>query len=419
MKIVDVVCSKGRTGFYFDDQRAIKQGAGHDGVFYTGAPVTEGFTAVRQAGEAISVMLILEDGQVAWGDCAAVQYSGAGGRDPLFLAKDFIPLIEAHIKPRLVGKEADNFRALAAMMEAIQVDGKRLHTAIRYGVSQALLDAVAKSTGRLMCEVVADEYGCTVSETPIPVFTQSGDDRYTNSDKMIIKGAQVLPHALINNVKDKLGEKGEKLAEYVAWLRDRILQYRTDDAYAPVLHIDCYGTIGAVYGNNNYKAMADYIEELGRIAKPFHLRIEGPMDCDSDREAQIEALAGLTAELDKRGCDVELVADEWCNTLEDIKLFADAKAGHMVQIKTPDLGGVNNTIEAVLYCKEKGIGAYQGGTCNETDRSAQVCVQCAMATQPVQILAKPGMGVDEGFMIVYNEMERILALRRAKNACKK
>ena len=24
----------------------------------------------------------------------AVQYSGAGGRDPLFLAKDFIPVIE-------------------------------------------------------------------------------------------------------------------------------------------------------------------------------------------------------------------------------------------------------------------------------------------------------------------------------------
>ena len=419
MKIIDVVCSKGRTGFYFDDQRAIKQGAGHDGVFYTGVPVTEGFSSVRQAGESISVMLVLEDGQIAWGDCAAVQYSGAGGRDPLFLASEFIPLIDKHIKPELVGKEADNFRALAAMMEAIQVDGKRLHTAIRYGVSQALLDAVAKATGRLMCEVVADEYGCTVSETPIPIFTQSGDDRYDNADKMIIKGAQVLPHALINNVKDKLGLNGEKLAEYVEWLRNRILEHRHSESYAPVLHIDCYGTIGAVYGNNNYTAMADYIEKLGKIAEPFHLRIEGPMDCDSDREAQIEALAGLTAELDRRGCNVELVADEWCNTLEDIKLFADAKAGHMVQIKTPDLGGVNNTIEAVLYCKEKGIGAYQGGTCNETDRSAQVCVNCAMATQPVQILAKPGMGVDEGFMIVYNEMERILALRAAKKALKK
>ena len=414
MKIVNVVCAPGRTGFYFDDQKAIKAGAVSDGSAYIGEPVTPGFTAVRQAGESISVMLVLEDGQVAYGDCAAVQYSGAGGRDPLFLAKDFIPVIEEHIKPQLVGKEANDFRGLCAMMEAIQVDGKRPHTALRYGLSQAILDAVAKATGRLMCEVVADEYGCTVSEKPLNIFTQSGDDRYNNADKMIIKGAQVLPHALINNVEEKLGKNGEKLADYVAWLRDRILANRTDESYLPIFHIDVYGTIGAAFGNNNYKAMADYIEKLGEIAKPFKLRIEGPMDCDCDRETQMTALAGLTAELDARGCDVELVADEWCNTLEDIKLFADHKAGHMVQIKTPDLGGINNTIEAVLYCKEKGIGAYQGGTCNETDRSAQVCVHCAMATQPVQILAKPGMGVDEGFMIVYNEMNRIIAVRNAK-----
>ena len=414
MKIVDIICSAGRTGFYFDDQRAIKGGAGHDGIFYIGEPVTDGFRAVRQAGESISVMLLLEDGQIAQGDCAAVQYSGAGGRDPLFLAEEFIPLIEGPIKEKLVGLEMDNFRKLAAYMEAIEIDGKRLHTAIRYGLSQALLDAVAKSTGRLMCEVVADEYGCTVSEKPIPVFTQSGDDRYNNSDKMILKGAQVLPHALINNVEEKLGRNGEKLADYIAWLRDRILAFRHDDSYNPVLHIDCYGTIGAIYGNNNYSAMADYLAKLEEIAKPFHLRIEGPMDCDCDRATQLEALAGLTAELDRRGIQVELVADEWCNTLEDIKLFADHKAGHMVQIKTPDLGGINNTIEAVLYCKEKGIGAYQGGTCNETDRSCQVCVHCAMATQPDQILAKPGMGVDEGYMITFNEMQRIIALRKAR-----
>ena len=414
MKIINVVCSAGRTGFYFDDQRAIKAGAGHDGMFYIGEPVTERFRAVRQAGESISVMIVLENGQIAYGDCAAVQYSGAGGRDPLFLAEEFIPVIEQYIKPVLVGREADDFRGLCKEMEAIKVDGKRLHTAIRYGVSQAILDAVARATGRMMCEVVADEYGCSVSESPIPIFTQSGDDRYTNADKMIIKGAQVLPHALINHVDTKLGRNGELLAEYVAWLRDRILANRAYDEYMPVMHMDVYGTIGVIFGNKNYTAMADYIEKLGEIAKPFKIRIEGPMDCDSTREEQIEALAGLTAELDRRGCDVELVADEWCNTLEDIQLFADNKAGHMIQIKTPDLGGINNTIEAVLYCKERGIGAYQGGTCNETDRSAQVCVHCAMATKPDQILAKPGMGVDEGYMIVYNEMNRIMAMREAK-----
>lgn len=410
MKIKKVVCAPGRTGFFFDDQRAIKKGAAADGAAYIGETATPGFRAVRQAGESISVMLVLEDGQVAYGDCAAVQYSGAGGRDPLFLAKDFIPVIDEVIKPKLEGAEADNFRRLAEMVEDIQVGGRKLHTAIRYGVSQAILDAVAKATKRLMCEVVADEYGTAVSTEMIPIFTQSGDARYDNADKMIMKQAQILPHALINNVKTKLGEHGEILKEYVAWLRDRIQALRLSEEYAPVLHIDVYGTIGAAFGNDNYSALADYLAELEETAKPFRLRIEGPMDVE-DREKQMLALKELTRVVDARGIKVELVADEWCNTLEDIKYFADNRAGHMIQIKTPDLGGINNIAEAVLYCKEKGVGAYQGGTCNETDRSAQVCVNVAMAVKPDQILAKPGMGVDEGYMIVYNEMQRILALR--------
>ncbi|MDD3193543.1 MAG: methylaspartate ammonia-lyase [Oscillospiraceae bacterium] len=412
MKITKVICSKGRTGFFFDDQRAIKKGAVSDGAAYVGKPVTDGFTSIRQAGEAISVMLVLEDGQIAYGDCAAVQYSGAGGRDPLFLAEDFIPVIEKEIAPMLIGQEADSFRRLAEMIDHPEKAGKKFHTAIRYGVTQAILDAVAKAKHEMMCDVIAEEYGTTVSDKEIPIFTQSGDNRYENSDKMIIKQADVLPHALINNVKTKLGEHGELLEEYVAWLRDRILKLRTRDDYLPVFHIDVYGTIGAAFGNDNYEAMADYLAKLEKIAKPFHLRIEGPMDVE-DRELQMKALAELTRVVDERGINVELVADEWCNTLEDIKYFADNKAGHMVQIKTPDLGGINNIAEAVLYCKEKGIGAYQGGTCNETDRSAQVCVNIAMAVQPDQILAKPGMGVDEGYMIVYNEMQRILAVRKA------
>ena len=413
MKIQKVVCAKGRTGFFFDDQRAIKKGAKSDGSAYIGEPVTAGFTAVRQAGEAISVILILEDGQMAYGDCAAVQYSGAGGRDPLFLAKDFIPVIEKYVAPVLEGKEISTFREMAAEVEAVEVEGNRLHTAIRYGVTQAVLDAVAKANKKMMCEVVADEYDLKPEWRQIPIFTQSGDNRYDNSDKMIMKGADVLPHALINNVETKLGKDGSILRDFVAWLRDRISQLAPYEEYAPVMHIDVYGTIGMAFGVNNYKEMADYIETLVETAKPYMLRIEGPMDAE-EREAQMIALKELTAEVDRRGIDVELVADEWCNTLEDIKYFADNKAGHMVQIKTPDLGGINNICEAVIYCKEKGIGAYQGGTCNETDRSAQVCVNLAMATQPDQILAKPGMGVDEGYMIVYNEMQRILACMQAK-----
>ncbi|QNM15254.1 MULTISPECIES: methylaspartate ammonia-lyase [Fusobacterium] len=414
MKIIDVVCSAGKTGFYFDDQRAIKAGAGHDGMFYLGETVTPGFESIRQAGESISVQLILEDGQVAYGDCAAVQYSGAGGRDPLFLAKDFIPVIEKEIAPKLIGRELDNFKSLAEEFDSMQIDGKRMHTAIRYGITQALLDAVAKARKVTMAEVIQKDYNTGLEITRRPIFTQSGDNRYENADKMIIKGADVLPHALINNVKEKLGENGEILLEYVKWLRDRILAKRTSEDYNPIFHIDVYGTIGAAF-DCDVKKMADYIGTLAEAAKPFKLRIEGPMDVE-DRDKQIEAMAALRAEIDRRGIPAELVADEWCNTLEDIKLFADKKAGHVVQIKTPDLGGVNNIADAILYCNKVGIGSYCGGTCNETNRSAEVTTNIGMACGALQVLAKPGMGVDEGFMIVFNEMGRVEALvNRRKN----
>lgn len=412
MKIQKTILSPGRTGFYFDDQKAIKQGARLDGVSYVGTPVTAGFERIRIPGEAVSVQFILDDGQLAYGDCAAVQYSGAGGRDPVFLARTFMPLIEREILPKIENRELTSYDAAMREIEAIQIDGQPLHTAIRYGLSQALLDAFAKSNGELMCETLAREYGTSVSEKPIPIFAQSGDDRRLNADKMILKGADVLPHALINHVATKLGAKGEILAEYVGWLSKRIQALRISPDYRPTLHIDVYGTIGEIFPKNDWKAIGDYLAKLAELAAPFKLRIEGPVDYGS-RDAQRDALAALTAELDGREIPVEIVADEWCNTIEDIREFADAKAGHMIQIKTPDLGSMHNSALAVLYCNEKGVGAYLGGTCNETDRSAQVTAHVAMATSPIQMLAKPGMGFDEGYMIVYNEMQRILAFRKA------
>ncbi|MCL2832417.1 MAG: methylaspartate ammonia-lyase [Treponema sp.] len=411
MKIKKVVCSAGKTGFFFDDQKAIKAGAIADGNTYLGNPVTEGFSSIRQTGEAISVLFVLEDGEVAYGDCAAVQYSGAGGRDPLFLAKDFIPIINEEVAPLFVGKEITTFREMAKTADCYVSarTGKILHTAIRYGVTQACLDAAAKNKKTLMAKIIAQEYGLEVSDKLIPIFSQSGDDRYTNTDKMILKGADALPHGLFNNVPAKVGNNGEKLAEYVTWLRDRIIKLRPSQTYSPVIHIDVYGTLGIVF-NNNPEKIAGYLKTLEENAGPFLIRIEGPVDM-GDREKQIQALAQLRQILDEKKINVQIVADEWCNTYEDIVLFTDRKAGHMIQIKTPDLGGINNTIEAVLYCKNKNMGSYLGGTCNETNRSAEICAHIGMAAHPDQILAKPGMGVDEGYMIIYNEMSRILALK--------
>lgn len=409
MKIKNVILTKSYTGFYFDDQRAIKKDAAHDGFMYDGEALTDGFTQIRVPGEAISVQIILDDDSVAVGDCAAVQYSGAGGRDPLFLADDYIPKIQKYIIPHLIGEDLSTFKPLAEKYDQFEIDGHRTHTAIRYGITQALLNAVAIANKKTMVEIIRDEYNASYHKIErVPIFAQTGDDRFTNVDKMILKEVDSMPHALINNVKEKLGYNGEILLEYISWIRNRIISKRLKEDYAPILHVDVYGTIGIAF-NQNIDRIIDYCKDLEKTASPFKIRLEGPIDT-GDREGTMLALKEITKRLDDEKIGVEIVADEWCNTLEDIKYFADQKAGHVLQIKTPDLGGLNNIAEAILYCKNAGVGAYSGGTCNETNISAEATTSVAMACQADLCLAKPGMDVDGGFMIVKNMMERVIAL---------
>jgi methylaspartate ammonia-lyase len=407
MRITQVLSVPVRTGFFADDQAAIRIGARADGFTYAGAPVTPGFTAVRQPGEAVSVLLVLDDGFVAQGDCAAVQYAGVGGRDVLFRGRAGQQMVTEQVAPALTGRELTAFRAMAPELDALPV-----HTAVRYGVTQALLDAAAHAKGVTMAELVRDEYETGVTLGPVPMFVQCGEDRYHNVDKMIIKEAGALPHGLINNVAERLGAEGEIFAAYLRWVRDRILTLRAREDYAPVLHFDTYGTIGLAFGMDTTR-MADYLSRLGDLAAPFRLRVEQPMDAGS-REPQAEAMSKLRAALRERGSAVEIVIDEWCNTMDDIRVFTDAQAADVIHVKTPDLGGVNNTIDALRYVRRQGLATYCGGTCNETDLSARVCTHIAMACGADQVLAKPGMGVDEGLMLVGNEMARVTALAQAR-----
>ncbi len=273
------------------------------------------------------------------------------------------------------------------------------------------MNAVAKAGKLTMTEVILREYKLPLITEPVPIFAQTGDDRYENADKAIIKRAGVLPHGLINNVETKLGKDGGLLLEYLKWLRGRVLSLG-EKGYLPTLHLDVYGTIAQAF-NDDLERMTAYFTKLEAAAKPLPLRIEGPLDAGG-KEEQIKQLSALRAALQACGIGVEIVADEWCNTLEDIIEFVDAKAADMVQIKTPDLGGIQNTIEAVLYAQKHGVGAYLGGSCNETDSGGRTAVHVALAARPVQMLAKPGMGVDEGYMIVHNEMKRTLAILRDK-----
>ncbi|MGW3507141.1 methylaspartate ammonia-lyase [Streptomyces sp. NPDC000994] len=408
--IRDVIAAPGLGAFFFDDQAAIKAGATRDGAAYTGTALTDGYRAVREPSESVSVMLVLDDGYVAHGDCASVQYSGVGGREPRMQARAMVEAIESELAPALRGLDVSSFRTAAVRAEQLIAEVPGLGRATAYGLSQALLDAAAHAAGHhLMARVIQDEWQLTAPLAAVPVYGQSGEDRCDNVDKMILKTADVIPHGLINTA-ELVGPGGRELETYISWITRRIEALRPRSDYAPALHLDVYGLLGAAA--ESLEDLADIIIRLEAAAAPYPLRIEHPLDAGG-RDAQIDQLGALRKLLAERGSMVRLIADEWANTAEDIHAFAAAGAADMVQIKTPDLGSLHHTVDAILDCKQHGVGPVLGGTCAETDRSARTCVHIGIATGVVQMLAKPGMGFDEGYAIVRNEMHRALRLDAA------
>jgi methylaspartate ammonia-lyase len=232
---------------------------------------------------------------------------------------------------------------------------------------------------------------------------------------MILKEVGMMPHGLINNVEEKLGRDGKIFLDWVKWVKKRIQEIGSP-TYKPVMRYDVYGCMGKAF-NNDLDKVFEYLLQVEEACRPYEVFVEMPVDMKSN-EKQLEAMKYLRKRLDEAGSKLLLIIDEYANTYEEIVQWVDEKGADMVQVKTIDLGGINNIVEAVLYCKKHGVLAYQGGTCNETDQSARVCVNLAVATKPFAMAGKPGMGVDEGVMIVNNEQQRLLTILQAKQESK-
>ncbi|KAE8150220.1 Methylaspartate ammonia-lyase [Aspergillus avenaceus] len=256
-----------------------------------------------------------------------------------------------------------------------------------------------------MAEIISREWGTTLSQNPIDILASCHRNDQLQLDRMIMKRVPMLPHASFVHVHD-IGPNGSALLKYVQSVSQRV-QERGSPGYRPRLHFDVYGTTGDLFPDN--EQLATFLNELHQCAWPYELLIESPIIAPSKSD-QIHRLVDLRNRLRCRAIRTQIVADEWCNTLDDIRQFADAGAVDYVQIKMPDLGSIHNAIDAVLYCQAKGIGCCLGGSANETDISARVTAHVALATRPDFLLSKPGIGADEGLMILTNEMLRASAL---------
>src|SRR6185369_1203608 len=234
MKIRDVVYSQGLSGYFNKDLQAVKAGAKANGTFYEGQPLTPGYTHVVQAGAIISIMLVLDDGSVAVGECADVIFSGLAGRDPLFVPAKHLPLLESEVRPWLVGRDVSRFRANAQEADTMEAGGKRLHTALRYGLTQALLAATALAGKETMAQVIAREYGSRLATQPVGILASCHRGDWLQLDRVIMKRAAVLPHTSFTLAKD-LGPDGQGLMDYARAIAARIREVGAPD-YRPRIH---------------------------------------------------------------------------------------------------------------------------------------------------------------------------------------
>jgi len=401
-KILDIKAVKGQGAYYYEDVTTLQKRSVKESDRWRAKAETPGFTYVREVADVVSVGIKTQEGIWCWGDCVGVSYSGKSGREGAFRSGNGLQEIEKIVRPFLLNKRLTTYREVMNEVKLLS-----LHPAVHYGISQALLKAVALNHREEMWQTLQREWGIAESVKEVPIQGSSGNNRIVNADKMIINRLAGLPHGQIDDIETQLGFKGEVLLDYVSWLTRRISELGASD-YLPVVHLDVHGAIGKIF-DNEPKKICEYLQSLEKAAGHYRVRVES-VALGRSREETIQLLIAIKHESQSCGLKIALVADEWANTREDIIEFARQKAVDMVHIKMPDLGGIEETVEAVLALKKQNIETLLGGSCVETDLSARVSVHVALAIQPTAMLAKPGMGIDEAIQIMRNEMNRALLL---------
>ena len=142
-------------------------------------------------------------------------------------------------------------------------------------------------------------------------------------DQALIKRADILPHLSAQNVEKDIGRNGEILAGKLGAIVHRIAQIGAP-GYKPGIHIDLYGTLGELF-ENNVERISAYIGQLEQVVGDHLFMVKSPIIART-RAEQIELYKALVAANRRRGGPSRIIVDEWCNTLDDVRAFADAKA---------------------------------------------------------------------------------------------
>ena len=58
-------------------------------------------------------------------------------------------------------------------------------------------------------------------------------------------------------------------------------------------------------------------------------------------------------------------------------------------VETPNIGGLQHSVDAKLYLQQTRIGAYLGSSANETVQATPICSHVGLACRADMLIAKP------------------------------
>lgn len=382
---------------------------------------------------------------MVWAACPAVP-AGLEAYPELFDAAAAADAIRQEATPALVGQSLRAFRPLAAALEALretvtvtwretpiphekngvsrrtlltgllrddegpagrppagrtveETFDRPLHPAVRYGLSQALLAAVARAQGVTPAELIADEYGLPRPEAAAPLLSTVGtaDATAVACDHRVagltIRWPGEDPEAELGRNNGRLQGYLRRLTEYLA---------RTAGAdYRPAIHLDVGGGLGALYDHNAGKLLGAFYG-LGRVADPYPLVVADPVRMDG-RDEQIEMMVELKNYIALRDLSVRLAAGAWVDSPSGALAFLEAGAADLLHLDVVRLGGAHHAVEIALAARERGVGALL------QSHGDPAVAHIALALRPEFLSTGPDYEDGRSFAAFHNEMARTLA----------
>lgn len=397
-KIIDVVTYRGWGGYFFEDIDKIRQSFIPPADRYHTPTGHDRYPFVRTPAPVVGIGLKLDDGSIHWGDAVAVSFGGKAGRSGPGHADSLMAWVTGEFKTwckgRTIARWIDIEREFLAAF-------KTTPPFVRYAVSQAMVSAAVHTHGETPHQMIARDLGLTPSTKPISLHGSSGADFGATVDRMLARSLMFLPQGQFENLNDQIGSGGAKLLAWIREFKQRAARFN----YIPTLTLDFHGALDVVFDKDDAK-IAEFIIAMAKESFPYPLHVESPI-IGASLQDHSKRFISIRTEVKKLSPTTKLLADEWANEVSDIDSLIKAGAVDGIHIKMPDTGALSECAAAVQACKTAGIFALLGGSCTETDIGARASVHLALATQPDALLVKPGMGFDESYVAMFNEMARV------------